>query len=247
MMHWSGELWNPTAQNSTTQTNSIKQRQHGNPAAYGGSPAAPGCPSAPARKSRRPATPPTNNDNSSSPKQHFERREDYQRVSAHIGNKHALQWPSTEDRASLMERISVSTLRAGMVLPLLQIGDGSRDICCDISGTGQSHTPIDNSIKEPDMRTSTPTVLKACSAPNSVVMADAAICARGNTWDQHVCNLASTQCPLTAPDTPLAHRLLALAWEPLNNIGPETPKQARADGAFQPPISVVYPFLKKLP
>ena len=73
-----------------------------------------------------------------------------------------------------MERISVSTLRAGMVLPLLQIGDGSRDICCDIiSGTGQSHTPIDNSIKEPDMRTSTPTVLKACSAPNSVVMADA--------------------------------------------------------------------------
>ena len=183
-----------------------------------------------------PATPPTNNDNSSSPKQHFERREDYQRVSAHIGNKHALQWPSTEDRASLMERISVSTLRAGMVLPLLQIGDGSRDICCDIiSGTGQSHTPIDNSIKEPDMRTSTPTVLKACSAPNSVVMADAAICARGNTWGQHVCNLASTQCPLTAPDTPLAHRLLALAWEPLNNIGPETPKQAaRADGALIP-------------
>jgi len=66
---------------------------------------------------------------------------------------------------------------------------GSRDICCDISGSGQSHTPIDNSMKEPEMRTSTPTVLKACSAPNCVVMADAAIC--GNTWDQHVCNLAS--------------------------------------------------------
>ena len=74
-------------------------------------------------------------------------------------------------------------------------------------------------------------------------MADAAIC--GNIWDQHAAgNLAtSPQYPLTAPDTPLAHRLLALAWEPLNNIGPETPKQARADGAFQPsPISVVYPF-----
>ena len=130
--------------------------------------------------------------------------------------------------------------------PFIITNRGSRDICCDISGTGQSHTPIDNSIMEPDMRTSSPTVLKACSAPNSVViMADAAIC--GNIWEQHVCNLASTQCPLTASDIPLAHRLLALAWEPLNDIGPDTPKQARADGAFQPPISVVYPFLKKLP
>jgi hypothetical protein len=32
----------------------------------------------------------------------------------------ALQWHSDDDRASLMKRISVSALRAGIVIPVLQ-------------------------------------------------------------------------------------------------------------------------------
>ena len=40
----------------------------------------------------------------------------------YIPEHHALQWPSAEDRASLMERISVSALRAGVVIPVLQFG-----------------------------------------------------------------------------------------------------------------------------
>ena len=42
---------------------------------------------------------------------------------------HALKWPSNDDRASFMERISVSTLRAGMVLPVLQFGGPERGLC----------------------------------------------------------------------------------------------------------------------
>ncbi len=40
----------------------------------------------------------------------------------YILEHHALKWPSNDDRASLMERISVSALRAGMVLSVLQFG-----------------------------------------------------------------------------------------------------------------------------
>ena len=68
------------------------------------------------------------------------------------------------------------------------------------------------------------------STPYSVVvMVDTAI--RGNIWDQHVLNTFRTlNVPLTAPDTPLAHRL----------FGPGAPQQygardaqVRADKAFQ--------------
>ena len=173
-----------------------------------------------ARRTGGPATPPITTTLPLRNNINFERREDCQRVSAHIGKKPCLTM-------ALHRRQSQPYGAHFREHPMRCDGTpfitnrGSRDICCDFSGTGQSHTPIDNSIKEPDMRTRSPTMLKACPAPNSIIiLADAAIC--GNIWDQHVCNLASTQCPLlTAPGTPLAHRLLAL---PLNNIGPETHK-----------------------
>ena len=64
---------------------------------------------------------------------------------------HALKWPSNDDRASLMERISIRALRASMVLPVLLCR--SRGLChtCRArrllrgnGGTpGQLHAPVD--------------------------------------------------------------------------------------------------------
>ena len=91
----------------------------------------------------------------------------------HISENQALQWPSAEDRASLTERISVSALRAGMVLPTLHFG------ICDTSGTGrllysdsrtsgQFNAPIDD-IQEPGMRARTPTVPQDQGAHRSIL------------------------------------------------------------------------------
>ena len=61
-------------------------------------------------------------------------------------------------------------------------------------------------------------------------MADTAI--RGNIWDQHVLTaLRALNVPLTAPDTPLAHRLFG-SGAPQQYGARDA--QVRADKAFQP-------------
>jgi hypothetical protein len=63
-----------------------------------------------------------------------------------------------------------------------------------------------------------------------IVMSDAAI--RGNIWEQHVlAALRAMNVPLTAPDTPLAHRLFSPGAP--NQYGLRD-AQVRADKAFQP-------------
>ncbi len=65
---------------------------------------------------------------------------------------------------------------------------------------------------------------EARSAPYSVVMkADAAI--HGNIWGQHVlAALRALNVPLTAPNTPLTHRLLFSSGDPQHTVwGPGRP------------------------
>jgi hypothetical protein len=63
-----------------------------------------------------------------------------------------------------------------------------------------------------------------------VVMADAAI--RGNIWEQHVlAAMRAMNVPLTAPDTPLAHRLFSPGAPHQYGV---RDAQVRADKAFQP-------------
>ena len=143
----------------------------------------------------------------------------------YIPEHKALHWPSDEDRASLMERTSVSALRAGMVIPVLQYGgidsfatlvEPERVLCGDGRTSGQFYAPL-ACLQKPGMHTRPPPYLtfKARTTTYSVVvMADAAI--RGNIWEQHVlAALRAIYVPLTAPDMPLAHRLFSPGAPPV--------------------------------
>ena len=140
-----------------------------------------------------------------------------------------------------MERISVSAVRAGMVLPILQFGGPEAfatllepDAYYVMTAEHQDNSMrLSLAYSNPACARALPPCLtfEARSTPYSVVvMADTAI--RGNIWDQHVLTaLRALNVPLTAPDTPLAHQLL----------GPGASKQygardaqVRADKAFQP-------------
>ncbi len=158
----------------------------------------------------------------------------------YIPEHQALQWPSDEDRASLMERISVSALRAGMVIPVLQF-DGLAAFATLVEPDAYYVVTAEHSDKS--MRLSLAyrnpacaRVLQPCltfearTTPYSVVvMADTAI--RGNIWEQHVlAALRALDVPLTALDTPLAHRLFRPGA--LNQYGPRE-AQVRAIKAFQ--------------
>ena len=138
-----------------------------------------------------------------------------------------------------MECISISALRAGMVLPVLQFG-GPKAFATHVEPDAYYVVTVehpDNSMRlslayrNPACARALPPCLtfEARSTPYSVaVMADTAI--RGNIWEQHVlAALRALNVPLTAPDTPLAHRLFS----------PGAPQQygardaqVRADRAF---------------
>ena len=157
----------------------------------------------------------------------------------HISENQTLQWPSAEDRVSLIERISVSALRAGMVLPTLQFGgpeafatlvepDAYYVVTAEHPGNSMR---LSMTYKNPACARALPPCLtiEARTAPYSVVvMADAVI--HGNIWDQHVlAALRVLNVQLSTPDRPLAHRLFS----------PEAPQQygacdaqVRADKAF---------------
>ena len=136
----------------------------------------------------------------------------------YIPEHKALHWPSDEDRASLLERTSVSALRAGMVIPVLQfvgIESFATLVEPDAYYVVTAEHP-DNSIrlslayKNPACTRVLPPCLtfEARTTTYSVIVADAAI--RGNIWEQHVlAALRAMDVPLTAPDTPLAHRLFS--------------------------------------
>ena len=160
---------------------------------------------------------------------------------AYISEHKALQWPSAKDRASLMERTSVSALCAGMVLPVLQFGGPAAFATLvepDAYYVVTAEHP-DNSMRlslayrNPACASVLPPCLtfEARHTPYSVVvMADAAI--RGNIWEpQVIAALRAMNVPLTAPDTPLAHRLFSLGAP--QQYGARD-AQVRADKAFQP-------------
>ena len=119
-----------------------------------------------------------------------------------------------------MERISVSALRAGMVIPVLQFG-GLEAFATLVEPNAYyvmtaEHPDISMHLslayRNPANARVLPPYLNfeaRSSAPYSVVvMANAAI--RGKIWEQHVLTaLRAFNVPLTAPDTPLAHRLLS--------------------------------------
>ena len=139
-----------------------------------------------------------------------------------------------------MDRISVSALRAGMVLPVSQFGGPEAFATLvkpDAYYVVTAEHP-DNSMhlslayRNPACARVLPPCLtfEARSAPYSVVvMADAAI--QGNIWEQHVlAALRALNVPLTAPDTPLAHRLFSPGV--LQQYGARD-AQVRADKAFQ--------------
>jgi hypothetical protein len=128
---------------------------------------------------------------------------------------HALKWPSNDDRASLMEHISVSALRAGMVLPVLQLGGPEAFATLvepDAYYVVTAEHP-DNSMRlslayrNPACARALPPCLTfEARSTQYAVMADTAI--RGNIWELHVlAALRALNVPLTAPDTPLAHQL----------------------------------------
>ena len=134
----------------------------GNPVAPGSSRAAPGHRSAPG-EAGGPATPPTT---------HPLRNNIFSGVKIastylHKSENHALRWPSAEDRASHMERISASALRAGMVLPTLQFEAFATlvvepdanyyVVIAEEHPDNSMHAPIDG-IQEPGMCACTPTV-----------------------------------------------------------------------------------------
>ena len=111
-----------------------------------------------------------------------------------------------------MERISVSALRAGMVLPILQFG-GPAAFATLVEP--DAYYVVTAEHPENSMRLSLAHRNPACarvlplcltfearSTPYSVViMADAAI--RGKIWDPHVLTaVRAINVPLTAPDTP---------------------------------------------
>ena len=159
----------------------------------------------------------------------------------YIPEHKALHWPSDEDRASLLERTSVSALRAGMVIPVLQfagIEAFTTLVEPDAYYVVTAEHP-DNSMrlslayKNPACTRVLPPCLtfEARTTTYSViVMADAAI--RGNIWEPHVlAALRAMNVPLTAPDTPLAHRLFSPGAP--NQYGVRD-AQVRADKAFQP-------------
>jgi hypothetical protein len=141
-----------------------------------------------------------------------------------------------------MERISVSALRPGMVLPVLQFAGPEafvtlveQDAYYVVTAEHQDKSMrLSMAYRNPACARALPLCLtfEARSTPYSVVvMADTAT--RGNIWDQHVLTaLRALNVPLTTPDTPLAQRL----------FGAGTPQQygardaqVRADKAFQPP------------
>ena len=159
----------------------------------------------------------------------------------YIPEPKALHWPSDEDRASLMERTSVSALRAGMVIPVLQFG-GIESFATLVEPDAYHVVTAEHPDKS--MRLSLAYKSPACTRVlppcltfeartttySVVVMADAAI--RGNIWEQHVlAALRAMNVPLTAPDTPLAHRLFNPGAP--NQYGVRD-AQVRADKAFQP-------------
>ena len=123
----------------------------------------------------------------------------------------ALKWPSNDDRASLMEHISVSALRAGMVLPVLQLGGPEAFATLvepDAYYVVTAEHP-DNSMRlslayrNPACARALPPCLTfdARSTQYSVaVIADTAIW--GNIWEQHVlAALRALNVPLTAHTT----------------------------------------------
>ena len=159
----------------------------------------------------------------------------------YIPEHKALHWPSDEDRASLLERTSVSALRAGMVIPVLQfvgIESFATLVEPDAYYVVTAEHP-DNSMrlslayKNPACTRVLPPCLTFEARPTTysvIVMADAAI--RGNIWEPHVlAALRAMNVPLTAPDTPLAHRLFSPGAP--NQYGGRD-AQVRADKAFQP-------------
>ena len=110
-------------------------------------------------------------------------------ASAYLQEYHALKWPSNDDRTSLMERISVSALRAGMVLPVLQFGGPEAfatlvepDAYYVVTAEHQDNSMrLSLAYRNPACARALPPCLtfEARSAPYSVVvMADTAI--RGN-------------------------------------------------------------------
>ena len=140
-----------------------------------------------------------------------------------------------------MERIFVSALRAGMVLPILQFGGPAAFATLvepDAYYVVTAEHP-ENSMRlslahrNPACARALPLCLtfEARSTPYSVViMADAAI--RGKIWDPHVLTaVRAINVPLTAPDTPLAHRLFSPGAQ--QQYGARE-AQVRADKAFQP-------------
>ena len=134
-----------------------------------------------------------------------------------------------------MERISVSALCADMVLPVLQFGGpeafttlGEPDAYYVVTAEHQDNsTRLSLAYRNPACARALPPCLtfEARLTPYSVVvMADTAI--RGNIWDQHVLNaLRALNVPLTAPDTPLAHRLFGPGAP--NNTACATPRCAQ--------------------
>ena len=160
----------------------------------------------------------------------------------YIPEHKALHWPSDEDRASLLERTSVSALRAGMVIPVLQFVVGIESFATlvepDAYYVVTAEHP-DNSMrlslayKNPACTRVLPPCLTFEARPTTysvIVMADAAI--RRIIWEQHVlAALRAMNVPLTAPDTPLAHRLFSPGAP--NQYGVRD-AQVRADKAFQP-------------
>ena len=149
----------------------------------------------------------------------------------YIPEHKALHWPSEEDRASLMERTSVSALRAGMVIPVLQFG-GIESFATLVEP--DAYYVVTAEHPNNSMRLSLAHENPACTRVlppcltfeartttySVVVMTDAAI--RGSIWEQHVLAvLRAMNAPLTAPDMPLDQYGVRDA-------------QVRADKAFQP-------------
>ena len=128
-----------------------------------------------------------------------------------------LKWPDNHERASLLERTQVNSLRVGFVLPILHFTGvesfanlTAPDAYYVVTAEFQDNsTRLALAYKNPACNRTLPPGLTfgaRAEAYSVIAMADAAI--RGNILDAHVlAALRAPGVPLTAPDTPFAHRL----------------------------------------
>jgi hypothetical protein len=159
-----------------------------------------------------------------------------------IPEYNALKWPSTHERSLMMERVPVTTLRVGYVLPILNFtGPESYESLTEPDAyyviTTEYHdnsTRLSLAFRNPFSARPLPPCLTFAtrSEPYSVVtMADAAI--RGNILDPHVMTaLKALGVPLLAPDTPMAHRHLSASGPNTHHGGRDS--QLKADKVFLP-------------